>query len=312
MSCAAAVPSGSEAYAKLYPEKSSDGVLRLGNVVPDFEADSTLGPIKWHDWIDGEWPGRARKWAILFSHPADFTPVCTTEIGRMAIKYKNFEAKGVKVAALSCDKIDDHNTWLKDVVAHCANKVRCWRASNGSPAAAVAAAAAAVAAVTIDFPILADPTREIATLYGMLDPALEDKSEQQGAAQEAEAALGGVVGGGPPMVFIIGPDKKLKLTVNYPASVGRNMDEIERVVDALILSSDKSIATPANWPNNHEEAGMKGWVFLLPTVTKEDADKFFPDHKVCDVPSKIEYLRLTPVDGLDPKPEANATVEAEA
>lgn len=264
MSCATCVPSGTEAYAKLYPEKSSDGVLRLGNVVPDFEADSTQGPIKWHEWIDG-------KWAILFSHPADFTPVCTTEIGRMALKYKSFEAKGIKVAALSCDKLDDHNVWLKDVVAHCANKV------------------------TIDFPIIADPSREIATLYGMLDPGLEDK---EGLPLTCRA------------VFVVGPDKKLKLSLNYPASVGRNMDELERVMDALLLSADKSIATPANWPNNHEEAGMKGWVFLLPTVTKEDADKFFPDHKVCDVPSKIEYLRLTPVEGLAaPAPEAEAKAD---
>lgn len=250
MSCATAVPSGSEAYAKLYPEKSSDGVLRLGNVVPDFKAESTAGPINWYDWIDG-------KWAILFSHPADFTPVCTTEIGRMALKYKKFAEKGVKVAALSCDVLADHNTWLEDVVAHCENKV------------------------TIDFPIIADPSREIATLYGMLDPNIQDK---EGLPLTCRA------------VFIIGPDKKLKLSLNYPASVGRNMDEVERVVDALMLSAEKSVATPANWPNNHAEQGMKGWVFLLPTVTAEDAKEHFPAHKVCEVPSGKAYLRLTPME----------------
>lgn len=206
------MPSGTEAYAKLYPEASTDGVLRLGNVVPDFETDSTMGPIKWYEWIDNSW-------AILFSHPADFTPVCTTEIGRMALKYQYLADKGVKVAALSCDKLDDHNVWLRDVVAHCENKV------------------------TIEFPIIADPTREIAVKYGMIDPGLTDK---EGLPLTCRA------------VFIIGPDKKLKLSLNYPASVGRNMDEVCRVVDALLLSAKSSIATPANWPNNHEDQGMKG------------------------------------------------------
>lgn len=246
MSCA--VPSGSDLYATLYPETSSDKVLRLGNVVPDFVAQTTQGEIHWHEWIEG-------KWAILFSHPADFTPVCTTEIGRMALKYDYLLSKGVKVAALSCNALGEHNTWMRDVVAHCANKV------------------------TIEFPIIADETREVAVKYGMIDPELKDK---EGLPLTCRA------------VFIIGPDKKLKLSLNYPASVGRNMDEVVRCIDALQLSAEKSIATPANWPNNHEEAGMKGWVFLLPTVTKEDADKHFPDHKVCEVPSGLEYLRLTP------------------
>jgi peroxiredoxin 6 len=248
MAGCAAVPSGADAYGKLYAENSSDGVLRLGNVVPDFTADSTMGKISWHDWIGDSW-------AILFSHPADFTPVCTTEIGRMALKYDYLASKGVKVAALSCDALDDHNTWLKDVVAHCENKV------------------------SIKFPIIADPTREIAVKYGMIDPGNNDK---QGLPLTCRA------------VFIVGPDKKLKLSLNYPASVGRNMDEVCRVVDALQLSSKASIATPANWPNNHEDQGMKGWVFLLPTVTPEDAKEYFPDHKVCKVPSGIDYLRLTP------------------
>jgi len=247
---ACCVPTGSDAYAALYPEKSSDNILRLGNIVPDFEAQTTMGPIKWHDWIDG-------KWAILFSHPADFTPVCTTEIGRMALKYKYLADKGVKVAALSCNALGEHNQWLEDVVAHCENKV------------------------TIDFPIIADESREIAVKYGMLDPEIKDKV---GLPLTCRA------------VFIIGPDKKLKLSLNYPASVGRNMDEVVRCIDALMLSAEKSVATPANWPNNHSDMGMKGWVFLLPTVSKEDADKYFPDHKVCQVPSGQEYLRLTPME----------------
>jgi 1-Cys peroxiredoxin 6 len=243
----ATVPSGAAEYAKLYPETSSDGVLRLGNIVPDFEAKTTMGDMHWHEWIEGSW-------AILFSHPADFTPVCTTEIGRLALKYKDLESKGVKLATLSCDVVESHTAWLKDVVAHCENNI------------------------TIDFPIIADPTREISVKYGMLDPSITDK---EGLPLTCRA------------VFIIGPDKKLKLSLNYPASVGRNMDEIVRVVDALQLSARASVATPANWPNNHENIGAKGWAFLLPTVTPEDAKAYFPGAKHCKVPSGVDYLRLT-------------------
>jgi len=247
------VPSGADAYGKLYPETSSDGVLRLGNVVPDFSAQTTQGDMpSFHEWIEGSW-------AILFSHPADFTPVCTTEIGRLALKYKDLQSKGVKLATLSCDPVTSHTKWLEDVVAHCENKI------------------------TIDFPIIADPTREISVKYGMLDPNIKDK---EGLPLTCRA------------VFIIGPDKKLKLSLNYPASVGRNMDEIVRVVDALQLSAKYSVATPANWPNNHESINAKGWAFLLPTVTPDDADKHFPDKMHCSVPSGIDYLRLTPVDKL--------------
>jgi len=212
--------------------------------------------MKWHEWIDGSW-------AILFSHPADFTPVCTTEIGRMSLKYKDLAEKGVKVAALSCNALGEHQKWLDDVVAHCENKI------------------------TVDFPIIADPTREIAVAYGMIDPELQDADGLPLTCRS---------------VFIVGPDKKLKLSLNYPACVGRNMDEIVRVVDALLLSAQKSVATPANWPNNHADQGMKGWVFLLPTVTKEDAEAYFPEHKVCQVPSGQEYLRLTPVESASKVP----------
>lgn len=213
------------------------------------QADSTHGKMVFHDWLDG-------KWAVLFSHPDDFTPVCTTEIGRMALKYDSLSQKGVKVCALSCNNVDSHKAWLKDVVAHCDNNV------------------------TVDFPIVADPTREIAVKFGMLDPTNRDSSSLPLTARA---------------VFVIGPDRKLKLSINYPASVGRNMDEVERVVDALMLSWDKSVATPANWPHNHKDQGMEGWVFLLPTVTTEDADKHFPSHKTLDMPSGKDYMRLTPL-----------------
>lgn len=249
----ATIESGTEAYAKLYPETSGDGVLRLGNLVPDFSAQTTQGEMpSWHKWIDGHW-------AILFSHPADFTPVCTTEIGRLALKYEYLSSIGVKLATLSCDPVTSHTKWLDDVVAHCENKIK------------------------IEFPIIADPTREISVKYGMLDPSIKDK---EGLPLTCRA------------VFIIGPDKKLKLSINYPASVGRNMDEIVRVTDALMLSAKHSIALPANWPNNHESIGMKGSAFLLPTVTKDDAEKYFPGYHTCSVPSGIEYLRLTRIEDL--------------
>lgn len=246
------VPSGMETYAKLYPEASSDGVLRLGNIVPDFKAETTQGPMHWHEWIKGSW-------AILFSHPADFTPVCTTEIGRLALKYGELTKKGVKLATLSADPVESHKKWLDDVVAHCENNV------------------------TIDFPIIADPTREISIKYGMLDPTNKDNKDLPLTIRA---------------VFIVGPDRKLKLSLNYPASVGRNMDEILRCVDALQLSAKHSVATPANWPNNHDSIGKKGWSFILPTVTPEDAKKHFPDHHTCKVPSGIEYLRLADTENM--------------
>ncbi|KAA6427155.1 MAG: glutathione peroxidase, partial [Trebouxia sp. A1-2] len=222
--------------------------------------DTTMGPMKsFHEWIEG-------KWAILFSHPADFTPVCTTEIGRLALKYKDLQKKGVKLATLSADPVESHNKWLEDVVAHCENNV------------------------TIDFPIIADPTREISVKYGMLDP---NNLDLENLPLTIRA------------VFIIGPDKKLKLSLNYPASVGRNMDEIVRCVDALQLSAKHSCGElPAwtqasNWPYNHDSIGKKGWAFLLPTVTPEDAKTHFPDHHSCKVPSGVDYLRLTDVSKLN-------------
>merc|ERR1712060_215123 len=198
-------------------------------------------------------------WGILFSHPADFTPVCTTEIGRLALKYDWLMEHNCKVATLSVDPVDSHNTWLEDVVAHCENKVE------------------------IKFPIIGDADRSISVKYGMFDPNnLDDK----GLPLTIRA------------VFIINPEKKLMLTLNYPACVGRNMDEICRCVEALQLSAKSSVATPANWPDNHESIGLKGSVFLLPTVSPEDAKQYFPDATTCAVPSGKEYLRLCPMDKL--------------
>mmetsp|Transcript_120468 Transcript_120468/g.219042 ORF Transcript_120468/g.219042 Transcript_120468/m.219042 type:complete len:283 (+) Transcript_120468:93-941(+) len=239
--------SGTSTYMSLYPEQSTDKALRLGNVVPDFSAETTQGPMKsFHEW-------KKDSWAILFSHPADFTPVCTTEIGRLALKYDQLTELGCKIATLSVDPVKSHEDWLRDVVAHCENKIE------------------------IKFPIIGDQDRKVSTMYGMIDPGTSDK---QSLPLTIRA------------VFIINPDNKLMLMMNYPACVGRNMDEILRCVQALQLSYKKSVATPANWPYNHQSINMKGSVFLLPTVSPEDAGKYFPDHKTCDVPSGKPYLRL--------------------
>lgn len=243
------VPSGTEMYMSLYPEHSTDKALRLGNIVPDFSCDSTHG----HMPSFLKWKGSS--WAILFSHPADFTPVCTTEIGRLALKYDELTAMDCKIATLSVDPVKSHDDWLRDVVAHCENKIE------------------------VKFPIIADADRKISVAYGMIDPGNLDEQQLPLTIRA---------------VFIINPENKLMLSLNYPACVGRNTDEIVRCVRALQLSYNKSVATPANWPNNHENIGMKGSVFLLPTVSKEDAAQFFPNHKTCAVPSGKEYLRLIP------------------
>jgi 1-Cys peroxiredoxin 6 len=231
--------------------------FRLGNLVPDFACETTQG--HWdscHDWKKG-------KWAILFSHPADFTPVCTAEIGRLALKQDELAAMNCMVATLSVDPVKSHNEWLDDVVAHdCENKI------------------------TVTFPIIEDADRSISTAYGMIDAGT---SGDQQLPLTIRA------------VFIINPENKLMLSLNYPACVGRNMDEIVRCAKALQLSYEKSIATPANWPNNHENIlledgtrtdAFKGSVFLLPTVSEDEAKERYPGYHTCDVPSKIPYLGL--------------------
>ncbi len=298
--------SGTQTYMSLYPETSTDGGktrecalkngtssslshthslgIRLGNIVPDFQAETTHGTWNsFHEWKKG-------KWAILFSHPADFTPVCTTEIGRLALKYDELQAMDCLVATLSVDPVKSHEKWLQDVVAHCENKIE------------------------VKFPIIGDADRSISEAYGMIDPGT---SNDQSLPLTIRA------------VFIINPENKLMLTLNYPACVGRNMDEIVRCVKALQLSYEKSIATPANCtlvlvvvdevvgigihshfaastgPNNHEEIVLpdgtrskefKGSVFLLPTVSQEEAEAHYPGYHTCDVPSKIPYLRLVKAD----------------
>jgi len=217
-------------------------MVLLGELFPNFEADTTEGRVKFHDWLAGSW-------GVLFSHPADFTPVCTTELGAAAQLAPEFAKRGVKMMAVSCDPVSAHNAWLDDIKAY--NKL-----SGRFP-----------------YPIVADESRSLAVQLGMLDPAEKDAA---GLALTARA------------VFVIGPDNRLKLSILYPATTGRNFNEILRVIDSLQLTAQKKVATPVNW-----QAGGK--CMVLPSVSEDDANKMFPAGvEVCAVPSGKRYLRLTP------------------
>src|SRR2546421_555858 len=174
--------------------------LQIGDTAPDFEADTTEGRIGFHDWIDGSW-------AVLFSHPKDFTPVCTTELGAVARLKPEFDRRGVKVLGLSVDGVSDHESWSRDI--------------------------AATQGVALNFPLIADKDRAIATAYDMLDPTAE-------ATQTVRS------------VFVIDPAKKIRLTLTYPASTGRDFNEILRALDSLQLTSSHQVATPANWRHGED------------------------------------------------------------
>jgi len=205
--------------------------LRLGDIAPDFEANTTQGQIKFHEWLGDSW-------GLLFSHPADFTPVCTTELGKTALLQGEFEKRNVKVLAVSVDDIDSHNRWIPDI-----NEL---------------------ASTEVNFPIIADEGRKVAELYDMIHPNASEKSTVRS-------------------VFIIGPDKKIKLTLTYPASTGRNFNEILRVVDSLQLTANYSVATPADWKDGED-------VIVVPAVSTEDAQKKFTKGLNIVKP----YLRYTP------------------
>jgi len=205
--------------------------LRLGDIAPDFEANTTQGPIKFHEWLGD-------KWGLLFSHPADFTPVCTTELGKTALLKGEFEKRNVKVLAVSVDDLDSHHRWIPDI-----NEV------NNTE---------------VNFPIIADEGRKVAQLYDMIHPNASEKATVRS-------------------VFIIGPDKKIKLTLTYPASTGRNFNEILRVVDSLQLTANYSVATPADWQDGDD-------VIVVPAVSTEDAEKKFTKGLNIVKP----YLRYTP------------------
>jgi alkyl hydroperoxide reductase subunit AhpC len=210
--------------------------LRLGDTVPDFSANTTEGPIQFHNWIDG-------KWVVFFSHPADFTPVCTTELGATAKLGEEFEKRNVHPIAISVDPIESHNSWINDI-----NETQ---------------------HTTVNFPIVADPDRKVAELYDMIHP---------------NASVTATVRS----VFIIGPDKKVKLTLTYPASTGRNFNEILRVIDSLQLTAHYSVATPANWEYGQD-------CIIVPAVSNEEADAKFPKGYTAIKP----YLRITPQPDLN-------------
>jgi alkyl hydroperoxide reductase subunit AhpC len=205
--------------------------LRLGDIAPNFTAETTQGTINFHEWLGDSW-------GMLFSHPADFTPVCTTELGKTALLKDDFARRGVKVAAVSVDDLASHGRWVPDI-----------EEVNG---------------VTVNFPIIADADRNVATLYDMIHPNASEKATVRS-------------------VFIIGPDKKIKLTLTYPASTGRNFTEILRVIDSLQLTANYQVATPADWKDGDD-------TIIVPAVSTEDAIAKFPKGVRVVKP----YLRYTP------------------
>jgi len=218
--------------------------LKLGVDFPNFTAETDRGIIDFHQWI-------GKSWAILFSHPADYTPVCTTELARIAQLEDQFQKRNCKLIALSCDNAEKHRGWIEDLKSYAKlNKDHAW-----------------------PFPIIADEGRELAIKFGMLDPAEKDAA---GLPLTCRA------------VFIIGPDLKLKLSILYPATTGRNFDEILRVLDSLQLTLNKKVATPVDWKQG-------GDCMVLPTVNDSEIPQLFPKGiRVVDVPSGKKYLRITP------------------
>lgn len=212
--------------------------FRIGDVAPDFEADTTEGRLKFHDWI-------GNGWAIMFSHPKDFTPVCTTELGQVAKMKADFDKRNVKVIGISVDSVDDHKRWAKDI------EETMGKAPN--------------------YPMIGDPDLKVAKLYDML-PA-----DTAGGATGRTAANNATVRN----VYIIGPDKKIKLMITYPMTTGRNFDEVLRVIDSLQLTSKHSVATPVNWKPGDQ-------VIIAGSVSDEDAKKKFPQGWKSPKP----YLRI--------------------
>jgi len=205
--------------------------LRLGDTAPNFTANTTEGIIDFHQWL-------GNFWGVLFSHPADYTPVCTTELGAVAKIKAEFQKRNVKVMAVSVDPLDSHRGWIKDI-----NETQ---------------------ACTMNYPIVADENRQVASAYDMIHPNADDKATVRS-------------------VFIIGPDKKIKLTLTYPASTGRNFAEILRVIDSLQLTASHKVATPADWRRGED-------CIVSPSVSDSDARQLFPK----GVRKVKPYLRYTP------------------
>jgi len=205
--------------------------VRLGDVAPDFEVETTDGKLRFHEWLGDSW-------GVLFSHPKDFTPVCTTELGTVAKLKPEFDKRNVKVIGLSVDPVDDHRKWAGDI-----------EETQGAK---------------LNFPLIADPDRKVSDAYDMIHPNANDTLTVRS-------------------VFVVGPDKKVKLTITYPASTGRNFDEILRVIDSLQLTAKHSVATPANWKDGED-------CIIVPSLSDADAEKKFPKGF-----KKLKpYLRITP------------------
>jgi alkyl hydroperoxide reductase subunit AhpC len=205
--------------------------LQLGDDAPDFTADTTTGKIQFHSWLGSSW-------GVLFSHPKDFTPVCTTELGRVSALKADFDKRNVKVIGLSVDPLGSHEGWAKDILE-----------TQGH---------------ALNFPLIADPEKKVSNLYGMIHPNASDTFTVRS-------------------VFVIGPDKKIKLTLTYPASTGRNFDEILRVIDSLQLTAKYKVATPVDWKQG-------GDVIIVPSVSDGDAKALFPTGWKTLKP----YLRVVP------------------
>jgi len=245
---------GQEAMAEL--TASADFTIRLGAHFPDFHCETTRGSFSFHDFLGSD---RFAPWTILFSHPRDFTPVCTTEIAICSGLVATFAAAGVKLIGLSCDGVSDHAEWAKDVLA-----VRRSRAED--PEGGVAQE---LSEAGLGFPLIADEKREIATRLGMLDPRERDAA---GSPMPARA------------LFVIGPDRTNRATVLYPATTGRNFVEVLRVIQSLLLTQDFRLATPGNWRPG-------GRVIVCPGVSTEEAEGRFGNFEVKELPSGKPYLR---------------------
>ncbi|MCH8952415.1 MAG: peroxiredoxin [Proteobacteria bacterium] len=212
--------------------------LRINDTAPDFTADTTAGPISFHDWIgDG--------YAVMFSHPKDFTPVCTTELGYMAGLKEDFARRNCKIIGISVDPVENHHKWKADIETVSGN--------------------------TVDYPMIGDPELKVAKLYDMLPASAGDSSEGRTPADNATVRC----------VFVIGPDKKIKLTLTYPMTTGRNFDEILRAIDSIQLTAKHQVATPAQWQHGED-------VIITPAVSDEDAEARFGGFE-----RVLPYLRKT-------------------
>ena len=214
-------------------------LLRINDEAPDFTAETTQGTINFHEWIGDSW-------AVLFSHPKDFTPVCTTELGAMAGLEAEFTKRGTKIIGLSVDPVSSHGKWALDIEDVSGNKV--------------------------NYPMIGDPELKVAKLYNMLPADAGETSEGRTPANNAAVRT----------VFVVGPDKRIKLNLSYPMTTGRNFDEILRVLDSMQLTAKHKVATPANWQVGDD-------VIITGAVSNEDADKIFPGYKTIK-----PYLRTTP------------------